>query len=141
MSRKPIEFENHPYSFDEARKAGCYRAHCRHIVDGDTVDLLIDLGLRSYNYLPIRLMGYNAAELFKPHSPAELESARLAAETLATIILNKPVLVNTYKDGVSFDRFVGEIFVADKAMTSVAILMKQAGLEWSKKARRRKPTK
>lgn len=131
MARKPAEFESHPYAFEAARQAGCHRAVCKHIVDGDTFDIFIDLGLRRYDYLPVRLRGYNAAELFRPQSPEELESARRATAALAGLILGKPILVRTYKDAMSFDRFVADAFLVDGSMSNVAELMKTLEPEWT----------
>lgn len=41
----------------------CYRATCRTVVDGDTLDLDIDLGLRTSCRQRCRLLGLNAPEI------------------------------------------------------------------------------
>ena len=40
-----------------------YRAKCVRVVDGDTVDLIIDLGFRMTTYQRIRLLGVDTPEL------------------------------------------------------------------------------
>lgn len=41
-----------------------YRALCESIVDGDTLDLNIDLGLRVHSWLRVRLLGLNTPEIY-----------------------------------------------------------------------------
>jgi hypothetical protein len=48
MPRKPIEFTEHPSAFGDAQSQGLYRGHCRYVVNGDTYDVLIDLGFHDY---------------------------------------------------------------------------------------------
>ena len=50
MSRKPSVLQDHPVDFADAKAAGLYRAVCQYVVDGDTADFLIDLGLYQYAY-------------------------------------------------------------------------------------------
>jgi endonuclease YncB( thermonuclease family) len=41
---------------------GEFRAVCRHVVDGDTFDALVDLGFNQYGYATIRLRGVDTPE-------------------------------------------------------------------------------
>ena len=41
-----------------------YRATCWKVVDGDTLDLDIDMGLRLFSRQRVRLLGLNAAEIY-----------------------------------------------------------------------------
>lgn len=40
-----------------------YRAFCRHIVDGDTLDVLVDMGLNQFSYETIRLQHVDTPEV------------------------------------------------------------------------------
>jgi hypothetical protein len=52
-----------------------YAATCVKVIDGDTYDLLVDLGFRAFEKVRVRLRGYNAPEM----STQEGRLARLAA--------------------------------------------------------------
>lgn len=47
-----------------------YRAQSVRVLDGDTVELLVDLGFRVFHRLTIRLAGIDAPELPTPHGYA-----------------------------------------------------------------------
>ena len=49
--RKPAEFVDHPFPFPTP---STYRAVCKHVVDADTVDVLVDLGMHQYHYATVR---------------------------------------------------------------------------------------
>jgi hypothetical protein len=63
MSHKPADVQNHPVDFADAKAVGLYRAVCEHVVDGDTADFLVDLGLYQYAYTALRVVGVDKREL------------------------------------------------------------------------------
>lgn len=85
-----------------------YRALVTNVVDGDTIDVTIDLGLKvSIHDRRIRLYGINAPELKQP-TLAEGRSAKL---WLAEQILAKRVTLRTIKDGDDkYGRLLGDIW-------------------------------
>lgn len=92
-----------------------YRGEVVRVVDGDTVVLSLDLGLRTYRQVAVRLAGYDAPE---PFSGDEAERARGRAATAALVELLsdlaggwRSVYVRTHKDKKSFDRYVVELLV------------------------------
>lgn len=101
--RKPIEFAGHPMPFPERPR---YRGFCAHVVDGDTVDLLVDVGLFEYSYRPFRLNGYDAYEVNRAE---ERERGLIDKRGLEELILKKQVEAVTYKDSQTFDRFKADI--------------------------------
>lgn len=105
LSRKPAELEQHPVPYAEARDAGCVRGVCKHVVDGDTFDVLLDLGFGSYSYVTLRLLGYNAPELKGESRERGLRAKTYAAECLK----DKPVLVRSSKSAETFGRYVAEV--------------------------------
>ena len=57
---KPAQFQNWPESL--GIPYGPYRAVIERVVDGDTVHVIVSLGLDEYAYRMIRLRGVNAPE-------------------------------------------------------------------------------
>lgn len=122
MARKPSEFVKHPVSFGRAQEVGLVRGVCRRVVDGDTYDFFIDLGFNQYAYHTIRLLdvdtpepappiGWDWLPIFRPETEEERKLGRQAAERCRELMLNKPVLLRSYKDAQTFGRFVAEVYV------------------------------
>ena len=105
MARKPVEFSNHPAAFGDARAKGLYRAHCRYVVDGDTFDVLIDLGFNNYAYETLRLRDVDTPEI----RGEERERGLIAKARVQELLLDKPVLVRSFKDVETFGRFVADV--------------------------------
>jgi endonuclease YncB( thermonuclease family) len=111
--RKPPQFENHPMSFPKSVE---YRAYCHYVNDGDTIDVLVDLGLYEYSYKTIRIEGFDAPETRRYKDQVtieEIEHGKAATEHLKTLILDKPVKLVT-SDKVSLTRIVGRIYYWDE---------------------------
>jgi micrococcal nuclease len=81
-----------------------YRAVVLRIVDGDTVDLDVDLGFRASIEIRTRLIGINAPEL-------NTETGRLVRDALAAHMPpGSGVVVRTFKDPRDkYGRWVSEI--------------------------------
>lgn len=131
MPRRPSEFENHPAGFP---KDTYYRAFCTHVVDGDTIDVIIDLGFLKYAYETIRLEGVDTPETFRPKSPIE-KAAGMAAKTFVeSKVLNKQLKIETIKDRQTFGRFRAKVFFyEDGVWKSLSEESKQNGYDWSEK--------
>lgn len=104
---KPIEFQGHPWSL--SKHPPSYRAVCKRVLDGDTIEVSIDLGLRKYAYEEIRLKGVDTPEIFHPRNDAELQHGLVAKLFVEVKILHKPILITTYSDSVSYGRFVAAV--------------------------------
>lgn len=102
--RRPEAFAAHPMTFAAAQAEGCYRAACSRVTDGDTIDVLIDLGFYTYVYESIRLAGIDAPEVFRG-TVEERALGRASADYLANLILNQPLLLKTDRDRETFGRF------------------------------------
>lgn len=113
MSRRPASFATHPMPFPD-RPA--YRAVCRYVVDGDTLDAEIDLGLYQYAYETVRLHGIDAPELYRPADDAERVRAQAARERVQQLVLDKPVRLTTYRDRETFGRFEADVEFFDGAV-------------------------
>jgi len=88
-----------------------YRATCLGVVDGDTADFEIDLGLEITHRIRVRLYGINTPELRSP-DPDERVKAQTAKTFLANAIVGRPLVVQTVKDRTEkFGRYLATIFV------------------------------
>lgn len=105
MPRMPAEFATHPLPFPTPT---VYRAHCRVVIDGDTVDLLVDCGFLSYEYASIRLKDIDTPEI--RGVDAETRALGIAArDALAALIEGKPVMLRSWQHLRTFTRWVGEV--------------------------------
>ena len=79
-----------------------YACQVYNVVDGDTVDCVIDLGFRINISTRIRLWGINTAEI-------KTGTAALSAKSaLHLLVIGKPLTVRTLKDGVDkYGRMLG----------------------------------
>lgn len=105
-----------------------YRATVTRIVDGDTVRVSCQLGMYVSREVSIRLLGYDAPELF---SGTDRAAGARARDALARIIpVGSTVYVATRLDRTSFDRLLGTVFVegSDGELHDVAELMIAGGL-------------
>lgn len=91
-----------------------YRARCTNVVDGDTVDLVVDIGFHITFSGRFRLLGIDTDEL---NSKIDAERVRAQAAKAKVIELLKPsttgtgwpLIVRTMKDTDSFGRWLVEI--------------------------------
>lgn len=129
MTRKPAEFHNFPLPVT----FGPYRAVVKHWVDGDTLDVFIDLGLHKYAYETIRVHNINTPEIYGAKEDGEIELGRAArAYALQIAPVESAILIRTFKDRTSFGRYVADIELADK--TDFATHMVENGhATWSNK--------
>lgn len=86
------------------------------IVDGDTYWLRLDVGFRQWQLTPIRLLGHDTAELYRPQSDAELDAARDATAYVTDWFTNRladptcSVWARTERDPDSFGRWLADIW-------------------------------
>jgi len=80
-----------------------YKATCTRVIDGDTIELVVELGFYVKTIIRGRLVGYDAAELF---SGTNRELALEHKLYLESLVLNKKLIVETYKDKQSFNRWL-----------------------------------
>jgi len=74
-----------------------YRAKCMNVVDGDTIDVVADLGFRIAFEHRVRLHGLNAYEM----NDSDAAKRALAVKGKAFVVANvggKDVILNTFKD-------------------------------------------
>ncbi|MGI8404599.1 MAG: thermonuclease family protein [Thermomicrobiales bacterium] len=81
-----------------------YKATVTRIIDGDTCEVEISLGCRVYTVRRIRLLGYNAPELFSGDDRGSGADAKAALE--AIIPIGSTVYIATQLDHTSFERLL-----------------------------------
>lgn len=119
--RKPLEFADFP---SHPGYQTSWAAVVKRVVDGDTIDVLIDPGWNEYPYRTIRYRGIDAPEL-----RGEEREAGLAARAYLGRLLpvgTQVLLVDTSKDPETFGRYVARVVrAADGVDTGQA--MRDAG--------------
>jgi micrococcal nuclease len=84
-----------------------YRATLERIVDGDTIDVLLDLGFKIHTRQRLRLLGIDTPERGQP---GYLEATHELAELLNPTGRPQPLIVHTIKrDG--FGRWLATVWV------------------------------
>jgi len=87
-----------------------YKAKVVKVVDGDTVDVEIDLGFNHKFKTRLRLFGINTPELRGEERPKGLEAKNYVKER----IYNKNIVIRTYKDKTGkYGRYLADIFYGD----------------------------
>jgi micrococcal nuclease len=96
-----------------------YAATCVKVVDGDTYDLLVDLGFRAFEKVRVRLRGYNAPEM---NTIEGAEARGRALRALAPPNAEVPVLtVQSHKDQHSFERWICTVWMPDGTLLGDAL--------------------
>lgn len=101
---RPAALRAYPIALLALAGYGPYRAIVDRVVDGDTVVVLADVGLDAYPCVSLRLRDVRAVELRSERG----EEARAVLETL--LPPGTPVVVSTFKDRQTFDRYVADVF-------------------------------
>lgn len=88
-----------------------YRARLNRVIDGDTCYLDIDLGMRIFTTISLRIAGVNAPEIRGAEREDGLVSRDAAIDWFSKGSDSAwPLIVVTEKDSKSFDRYVGHIY-------------------------------
>lgn len=77
------------------------------VIDGDTYDIILDLGFSISHKIRVRLKGVDTPEIFGKESS---EAGRVASEYVKKLLQDKHVFVRTYKNAPStFNRWEADI--------------------------------
>lgn len=94
-----------------------YSAKVMNIVDGDTVDLSVDLGFKIYSHQRIRLANIDTPE----RGQAGYNEAK---DRLIELILGKEVILRTFKMS-KWGYFLGEIYLKESDTSINEILLEE----------------
>lgn len=102
-----------------------YKAVVKRVVDGDTVDLDIDLGMNVHVLERVRIKGIDAPETYGVSKESEEYAKGLAAkERLEDLIMYEKLIVKTYKDKKGkYGRYIVDLILEknDKSVGAVLI--------------------
>jgi micrococcal nuclease len=91
-----------------------YNAEVLRIVDGDTVELRVDLGFGISYKSSLRLMDFDAPETWRPKTELERECGEQVTEWLKNRIEGKFIKIKTYKRAKGkYGRILARLFVDD----------------------------
>lgn len=99
-----------------------YRCSLINVVDGDTLDLQLDLGFHLYQVKRIRMLGYNSPEIFGGHSKTvmEKELGKEIMQELINAVFNKQLTVTTELDRTDkYGRILGRVYANDVEINSI----------------------
>ena len=108
-----------------------YKATCLRVVDGDTLDLNIDLGLDSHRHERVRLFGINTPETYGVKKDSEEYQAGMRSkERLTQLVTGKLLWVETEKDKTGkYGRYLATLWVeTDGALTNINETLVSEGL-------------
>jgi micrococcal nuclease len=86
-----------------------YIARVHEVVDGDTIDVTIDLGFSIQHIIRLRLYGIDTPEKTSKDSNERL-AANLATKRISELIEGKIVTVKTHKGSDKYGRYLAEVF-------------------------------
>lgn len=86
-----------------------YRAKVEKVIDGDTIEVTIDVGFYLSTKRRLRLLRVNTAELHAAEGDVRAK-AKTAKERMAELLTGRDVLIRTEKSD-SFGRFLAEVWL------------------------------
>jgi len=87
-----------------------YKAKIIDVYDGDTVTAVVDLGFLHFQEMKLRLYGIDTPEL----RGEEREQGIIVRDILRNMILDKEVIINSYKDKQGkYGRYLATILLDD----------------------------
>jgi len=86
-----------------------YNAWAVRVIDGDTIELRVDVGFHIYVQKKFRLLGVDTPEL-RGGTVESKEKARAAKDFVEQIVANRPLLIRTEKPD-SFGRWLAKVFI------------------------------
>ena len=98
-----------------------YSAKVIHVIDGDTLDVQIDLGFDIHHLVRIRLFGINTPES-RTRNKEEKRLGLAAKARLEELVAGKTIVVETKKDATEkYGRYLGVVFLGDKSINTQLI--------------------
>ncbi len=92
-----------------------YQATCLRVVDGDTMDLDIDLGMKCHQHERVRLYGINTPETYGVKKDSEEWRAGMVAKARVIELVNTPgaqLWIRTHKDKTGkYGRYLATVYV------------------------------
>jgi len=92
-----------------------YRGKVTRVVDGDTVDCILDLGFNIHHSCRVRLLGIDTPES-RTRDREEKARGLLSKQALKDLLTEKDFVIKTHKKKAKgkFGRVLGELWIAEK---------------------------
>lgn len=105
-----------------------FSAKVTRVVDGDTLDLLVDLGFRSFQQIRVRLANIDVYETTLRNDQTQEEKDKgIAAKCFMIYLLqDKEIEIVTYMDTGSFGRWLADVYYNGK---NVCDFLREKGYE------------
>lgn len=111
-----------------------YKAKVDRVVDGDTLDLIIDLGFKITTHQRIRLAGIDTPETYNVKKDSdEYQKGKAATQFVESRLAdnNNEVIIETTKLTGKFGRYIGTIRLADNEMSLNEELVDKGFAVWA----------
>lgn len=108
-----------------------YRAKVIRIIDGDTIEAVVDLGFNIQITEKFRFLNFDAAEsTWRAENSAEKAHGILATRIVSDLLLDKEVILLTRKSG-KYGRWIAYIVLGGDLMSPVTLtaFLKEIGME------------
>jgi micrococcal nuclease len=100
-----------------------YKAVIDRVVDGDTMDAIIDLGFNIKVKQRLRIDGFDAPEIWHPSNDKEQEHGYQAKARAVVLVEGKEVLVMTSKHPGIYNRYGAVVLLPDGQSFSEIMLL------------------
>lgn len=97
-----------------------YKAKIERVVDGDTFDIVVDLGFKITTHQRIRLQGIDTPETYNVKKDSEEYKKGMAAKNFALERIeanNFEAVIETLKDTGKFGRYIATVWLADSQIS------------------------
>jgi micrococcal nuclease len=102
-----------------------YKYKVTRVIDGDTIEGIVELGFDASIKLRVRLADVDTPEIFRPKSEAERSLGLKATKFVENQVLNKQVILKTIKDKKGkYGRYIGYIYQnleSDKSLNELLV--------------------
>ena len=99
-----------------------YKAKILDVYDGDTATAVVDLGMRITTTIKLRFAGIDAPEI----RSEEKESAIKSRDRVRELILDKEVIIKTYKDKQEkYGRWLADIYLPNETKSINQLLLEE----------------
>lgn len=105
-----------------------YKAKIERVVDGDTLDIIVDLGFKITTNQRLRLKGINTPETYNVKKDSdEYQKGILAKDFVIQRLAenNNEAIIETGKDTGKYGRYIAEIWLADSEISLNAELVEK----------------
>lgn len=90
-----------------------YHAIVARIIDGDTVEAILDLGFNLKYKAKFRIKGFDAPETWRPSNDAEKAHGKAATIFATELLLDKKVIISTESVVGIYGRYLASITLLD----------------------------